>query len=151
MTRRLSEWMLAAVLMREVWIVSDGVVAVGLVAGACGGRRQWLSERNVVMAGQGGVRAAARSAAAATRARLKAEQLERERLRDQLAEVVVIELASRDAAVTAYERKAGVALERLIGELGLSTADASRWCGDLPAREIGRMRQLARPTEGAEP
>lgn len=103
------------------------------------------------MAGQGGVRAAARSAAAATRARLKAEQLERERLRDQLAEVVVIELASRDAAVTAYERKAGVALERLIGELGLSTAEASRWCGDLPAREIGRMRQLARPTEGAEP
>ena len=103
------------------------------------------------MAGSGGVRAAARSAAAATRARLKAEQVARERLRDKLAEEVIVQLATRDAAVVDSETKAGQALERLVGELGLSTLEAGQWCGGLPAREISRMRQLAREPGVAEP
>ena len=96
------------------------------------------------MVSTGGVRAAARSAAAATRARLKAEQVERERLRDKLAEEIMVLLATRDATITDCERKAGQALERLVGELGLSATEAGQWCGGLSAREISRMRQLAR-------
>lgn len=102
---------------------------------------------NQVGVGRHAVRAAARSAAAATRARLKAELVERERLRDRLSESVVVELAARDAAVVEHELAAGVALERLVGEVGLTVTEASAWCGGLPVREVNRLRHLAASRE----
>lgn len=95
------------------------------------------------MANQGVVRAAARSAAAATRARLKAELAEKERLRDKLSEAVVVELAARDAAILEHELAAGLALERLVGEVGLTATEASAWCGGISVREVHRLRHLA--------
>lgn len=95
-----------------------------------------------------GVRGEARRMAAQTRARVRAARAERDRERDRAAELVIVQLADRDATVAACELAAGEALERLVGELGLSALEASQWCNDLPVREINRLRQLARPTQG---
>lgn len=82
---------------------------------------------------------------------MKAEQVERERLRDKLAEEVMVLLADpgrHDHRLRARSRLH--ALERLVGELGLSAGEAGQWCGGLSAREISRMRQLARDPGTAE-
>lgn len=107
-----------------------------------------LDEGRTGLMGNRGVRAAARSAAAATRARLKAELAEKERLRDKLAETVMVQLAARDAAIIDCERAAGQALEQLVTGLGLTAAEASEWCGGVPVRDINRMRRLAHDPDG---
>lgn len=93
------------------------------------------------MAARGSAREDARKAAAATRARLRAERVERERVMERLAETVMVQLATRDAEVARCEAVAGRALERLVAEFGLTASEASTWCGDLGVREVTRLRR----------
>lgn len=85
----------------------------------------------------------ARKAAAETRARLRAERADQERVMGRLAEDVMVLLATRDAEVERCELAAGQALERLVVEFELTTAEASTWCGEIGVREVGRLRRRA--------
>lgn len=95
------------------------------------------------MAGRQVARDSARKAAAATRARLRAGRAQQERVMARLAENVMVLLATRDAEVDRCELAAGQALDQLVVEFGLTTSEASTWCGDLGVREVSRLRRRA--------
>ena len=87
------------------------------------------------------VRQQARVRARQARAKVREEQMRRDRRLAKWGEQVAVALAERDASVTEHEQRAGRALRSLIEEEGLGTQEALAWCGDdtLTGREVYRL------------
>ena len=87
------------------------------------------------------LRQQARLRARQARAKVRQEQLEKERRLARWGEEVVVALAERDAAVAECEQRAGRSLRSLIAEGGLNTQEALAWCGSekLTAGEVRRL------------
>ncbi|WP_256791952.1 hypothetical protein [Terrabacter sp. Ter38] len=93
--------------------------------------------------GRASVRQAARRAALAAQAKVRAHRQERDKRLAALATTVLVALGERDAAVITYEQRAGAALRQLFDGEHVSVAEAAQWCGpSLTPREITRLRRL---------
>ncbi|WP_232550047.1 hypothetical protein [Propioniciclava soli] len=94
-----------------------------------------------------GEKARLRQQVAETRRRLRAERAEREREIEGLAARVMVKLGESHAC----EREAGRMLEQLAG-MGLKGEELAQWCGGVSAREVSRLRKLAKTAvEGEDP
>src|SRR5215217_3528125 len=94
--------------------------------------------------GQQSVRQAARKTALDVRAARRLARAQRERRLDALAVELHVALGERDAAVAAFERRAGQALHAMTSGEGLILREAVDWCGaGLPLREASRLRRMA--------
>lgn len=92
----------------------------------------------------------ARLRARQARAKVREEQVEKERRLARWGEAVVVALAERDAAVAECEQRAGRALRSLMAEEGLKTHEALAWCGSetLTGREVQRLIRGAVDADG---
>ena len=98
---------------------------------------------------QQSVRQAARRSALDAQAARRKERADRERRLERLAVEVLTALGERDAAVRDTERRAGMALQTMTDDEGLSVREAADWCGSgVTAREVTRLRQLAHDPRG---
>ena len=79
------------------------------------------------------------------------EQATRDKKLQTLAVEVQVTLVDGRAKLREAEVAAGVTLDRMITELGVSTAEVVDWCcGAVTAREVARLRRLAAGTAPAE-
>jgi hypothetical protein len=93
--------------------------------------------------GRPSVRQAARRAALAAQAELRAHRQRRDKRLAALATDVLVALGQRDAAVLTHEQRAGAALRQLLDGEHVTVAEAAQWCGArLTPREISRLRRL---------
>lgn len=95
-------------------------------------------------AGLSEVKVDVRRRAAERRSRLRAERAKRDREIGALAERVMVRIGRRNVA----ELEAGILIEDLAG-LGLANEDIAEWC-DVPAREVIRLRQVAKANMASE-
>lgn len=95
-------------------------------------------------AGLSEVKVDVRKRAAERRSRLRAERAKRDREIGALAERVMVRIGRRNVA----ELEAGMLIEDLAG-LGLANEDIAEWC-DVPAREVIRLRQVAKANMTSE-
>ena len=105
--------------------------------------------------GRQSVRQAARRAALAAQAKLRAERQERDKRLVTLARDVLVALGERDAAVAKYEKRAAAALRQLLDDERLSIAEVRQWCGPVLTRqELARLRRCGedsrRPDQNLE-
>ena len=90
------------------------------------------------------IRQQARRTAREMAEKLRREREARERRVVNLAELVMVAIAQRDAAVAEAEMRAGEALRELTEREGLSLGEAVEWCGEtVTVREATRLRRLA--------
>jgi hypothetical protein len=102
--------------------------------------------------GEQSVRQRARRATLEAQAELRAQRAERERRLSALGVAVTVAVGERNAAVVAWERRAGEALRTMTDTEGLSLREAVAWCGpDVTARDAARLRDLAATVEQAGP
>jgi len=86
--------------------------------------------------GQQSMRQAARRAALDAQAQRRRERAERDKRIEALAVDVLTALEERKAAIADCDRRAGLALQKLTEQEGLSLRQAIDWCGaDLTSRE----------------
>jgi len=98
----------------------------------------------MVMVSQQAGRQAARREAMNALTQRRRERVERDKRIDALVVAVMLALAERDAAVAAFELRAGTALRRITDEEGLPLHDVVERCGErLTTREATRLRRLA--------
>lgn len=96
-------------------------------------------------------RIAARRAVHEAQLERRREQAARDKELQALAVEVQVTLADGRAKLRQAEIAAGVTLERMITELGVSTTGVVDWCCDaVTAREVARLRRLALDTAAAE-
>lgn len=89
-------------------------------------------------------RIAARRAVHEAQLERRREQAIRDRELQTLAVEVQVTLVDGRAKLRDAEIAAGVTLDRMITELGVSTAEVVDWCcGAVTAREVTRLRRLA--------
>ena len=90
--------------------------------------------------GQQSARQTARRAALDAQAQRRRERAERDRRIEALAVDVLTALEERKVAIADCERRAGLALQKLTEDEGLSVKQAIEWCADsLSAAEIRRL------------
>lgn len=96
-------------------------------------------------------RIAARRAVHEAQLERRREQAIRDNKLRALAVDVQVTLADGRAKLRIAEIAAGVTLNRMITELGMSTTEVIDWCcGAVTAREVARLRRLAFDTASAE-
>ena len=96
-------------------------------------------------------RQAARREAMNALTQRRRERVEKDKRVDALLVAVMLALAERDAAVTAFELRAGAVLRRITDEEGLPLHDVVERCGDgLSVREATRLRRTAEPAGEAD-
>jgi hypothetical protein len=79
------------------------------------------------------------------------EQAARDKELQTLAVDVQVILVDGRAKLRDAEIAAGLTLDRMITELGVSTAEVINWCcGAVTAREVARLRRLAADSPSAE-
>ena len=97
-----------------------------------------------MVVGQQAGRQAARREAMKALTQRRRERVEKGKRVDALVVAVMLALAERDAAVSAFELRAGTALRRVTDEEGFSLHDVVGRCGErLTTREATRLRRLA--------
>lgn len=90
------------------------------------------------------MRQQARRDARTVTSRRRAELLERAKLLEDLAVLVVTAIGERDAAVVAAEQRAGSALRQMTTVGGATLREAVEWCGGrVGIREATRLRRQA--------
>ncbi|WP_155893010.1 hypothetical protein [Intrasporangium chromatireducens] len=96
--------------------------------------------------GQQSIRQAARRAALGEQAQRRRERAERDRRIEALAVEVLTALEERKAAIADCEGRAGLALQKLTADEGLSRAEAAEWCGgELTKRMVATLLRGAAP------
>lgn len=147
--------------LRGVSWVADGFCGTGLKGRWGCGRWPWEGGRAAYggcrymtvtegaagmsrTAGLSEVKVDVRRRAAERRSRLRAERAKRDREIGALAERVMVRIGRRNVA----ELEAGMLIEDLAG-LGLANEDIAEWC-DVPAREVVRLRQVAKANMASE-
>lgn len=96
-------------------------------------------------------RIAARRAVHEAQLERRREQAARDKEVQALAVEVQVTLMEGRAKLREAEIAAGVTLDRMITELGVSTTEVVDWCcGAVTAREVARLRRLAAETASAE-
>jgi hypothetical protein len=109
-----------------------------------------MARRDPVVSQQS-VRQAARRSALDAHAVLRKQRADRERRLEGLAVAVLTALGERDAAVRDTETRAGVALQTMTEDEGLSLREAVDWCGSrVTVREMTRLRRLAHEMPGGD-
>jgi len=95
--------------------------------------------------GQQSARQAARRAALDAQAQRRRERAERDKRIEALAVDVLTALEERKAAIADCERRAGLTLQKLIDDEGLSVREAVDWCGgELTNREAANLLRNSR-------
>lgn len=95
-------------------------------------------------------RIAARRAVHEAQLERRREQATRDKELQALAVEVQVALVDGRARLREAEIAAGVTLDRMITELGVSTGEVVDWCcGSVTAREVARLRRLAADTASA--
>ena len=96
-------------------------------------------------------RIAARRAVHEAQLERRRERAARDKELQALAVEVQVTLVDARAKLREAEIAAGVTANRMITELGVSTAEVVDWCcGAVTAREVARLRKLAVDTAAAE-
>ena len=96
-------------------------------------------------------RIAARRAVHEAHLERRRERAARDKELQALAVEVQVTLVDGRAKLREAEIAAGVTVNRMITELGVSTAEVVDWCcGAVTAREVARLRKLALDTAAAE-
>ena len=104
--------------------------------------------------GQQTIRQAARRAALDAQAQRRRERAERDKRIEALALDVLTALEERKAAIADCDRRAGLALQKLTGDEGLSIRQVVEWCGvGLSAAEVRRLMamEVASSQGGTDP
>ena len=90
--------------------------------------------------GQQSARQAARRAALDAQAQRRRQRAERDKRIEALAVDVLTAIEERKAAIADCERRAGLALQQLTEDDGLSVSHIADWCGgELTSREVKRL------------